>query len=162
MYIYIYIYTCIYTYMYSYESMSGTYYARKFPSKNAYSFLLKLHILVTYITRPHAQGVFSDLTAIVPSMDTNQNSFLHDLLGAIRSHDQYPPPMPSVKVCQHTHMYMYVYIHVYMYIFTHFYTTYSESQPVLDSCAPSLKVCLHICIYIVCIHCMYTYMYIYI
>ena len=44
------------------------------------------------------QGVYSDLAAIVPSMDNNQNTFLKDLLGAVRSHDQLLPPLPSVKV----------------------------------------------------------------
>jgi hypothetical protein len=40
------------------------------------------------------QGVFSDLSGIIPSMDTNQNTFLHDLLASVRNHDNYPP------VCQ--------------------------------------------------------------
>jgi hypothetical protein len=37
------------------------------------------------------QGVFSDLSGIIPSMDTNQNTFLHDLLASVRNHDNYPP-----------------------------------------------------------------------
>ena len=31
-------------------------------------------------------------------MDQNQNTFLNDLLAAVRNHDNYPPPMPSLKV----------------------------------------------------------------
>ena len=44
--------------------------------------------------------MFSDLSAIVPSMDQNQNTFLNDLLSAVRNHDNIPPPMPSLKVLQ--------------------------------------------------------------